>query len=498
MLRADGHRTAVTDDRWAKPGRLRFVGHTKRQGLVVVLLAAMLASALLVGPAPSAHAARGLTTGLIDDNLFTSSSRDLWLDRAEGARTGLIRVNVPWREVVASSPPQNPTNPGDPAYAAMSNVDATVAAAGARGFDVLLTVSSAPDWAEGPNEPAGATPGTWKPDARAFGQFGQMLATRYSGSYNGLPQVRYFEAWNEPNLSNYLSPQWAGTQLYSPVHYREMLNNFYFGVKSVQPGAKVLGGATAPFGDDYGQPFIPGKERMRPMVFLRRMFCLRDNLKPYSCPTKPHLDILSHHPVNIVKAPARPAANPDDVVVADFHKLGKALRAAEAGGKVVPGGFHPLWASEIWWYTNPPNPIGVPLQKEARWLEQGLYLLWKQGAQTVINYQIRDHPPDPNLEPRQQVTTGIFFQDGTKKPAYTAWRFPFVTHRTSTTNVGVWGKSPVAGLVRIQQRRQGQWQRVGTVTAHRNEVFTSSIVQRGHAYLRAKVGLNTSLSWYQN
>jgi hypothetical protein len=116
----------------------------------------------------------------------------------------------------------------------------------------------------------------------------------------------------------------------------------------------------------------------------------------------------------------------------------------------------------------------------------------------VINYQIRDNPPDPNLEPRQQVTTGIFFQDGTKKPAYTAWRFPFVTHRTSTTNVGVWGKSPVAGLVRIQQRRQGQWQRVGTVTAHRNEVFTSSIVQRGHAYLRAKVGLNTSLSWYQN
>jgi len=52
--------------------------------------------------------------------------------------------------------------------------------------------------------------------------------------------------------------------------------------------------------------------------------------------------------------------------------------------------------------------------------------------------------------------------------------------------------------VRIQQRSQGQWQTVGTLTATQNEVFTSSIAQSGHAYLRAKAGLSTSLSWYQN
>ena len=39
------------------------------------------------------------------------------------------------------------------------------------------------------------------------------------------------------------------------------------------------------------------------------------------CPTKPHLDILSHHPVNLLAGPTRPAPHPDEVFVADFHKL---------------------------------------------------------------------------------------------------------------------------------------------------------------------------------
>src|SRR4051812_33116479 len=198
----------------------------------------------------------------------------------------------------------------------MSNVDATVAAAAARGFDVLLTVSSAPDWAEGPGEPADATPGTWKPDASALGQFGQMLATRYSGAYDGLPQVRYFEAWNEPNLSNFLTPQWIGHTPFSPTHYRRMLNEFYAGVHRGQPGAKVIGGATAPFGDNSpDHPFYKGNPRLHPMVFLRRLFCLSDALKP-NCSAKPKLDILSHHPVNPRTAPTVAASNPDDVEVA--------------------------------------------------------------------------------------------------------------------------------------------------------------------------------------
>ena len=215
-----------------------------------------------------------------------------------------------------------------------------------------------------------------------------MLARRYSGNFRGLPRVRYFEAWNEPNLSSYLTPQWVGKRVSSSGLYRKMLNNFYAGVKRVQPHSKVIGGATAPFGDDVGHPLIPGSPRTRPLVFLRKLFCLKGSLKPSKCPTKPHLNVLSHHPVNVIASPENSAASPDDVLVADFHKLGKLLHAAERTGHVSPKKHHQLWATEIWWITKPPNNrIGVPVEKHARWLEQSLYLLWKQGARVVVNYR---------------------------------------------------------------------------------------------------------------
>ena len=46
-----------------------------------------------------------------------------------------------------------------------------------------------------------------------------------------LPRVRYWQPWNEPNLSYYLAPQWtrAGGRWVaaSPVIYRGLLNAVY-------------------------------------------------------------------------------------------------------------------------------------------------------------------------------------------------------------------------------------------------------------------------------
>ena len=39
------------------------------------------------------------------------------------------------------------------------------------------------------------------PDPAAFGAFARALAARFSGSFQGLPRIRYFQAWNEPNIS---------------------------------------------------------------------------------------------------------------------------------------------------------------------------------------------------------------------------------------------------------------------------------------------------------
>jgi hypothetical protein len=466
----------------------------KGMGARCVLAALALALlAMLVGSASAS--ARGLTTGFVDDEQFFGADTQAWLLRAKQDGSGIIRINVNWRGVT-STKPRNPTNPADPAYQ-MSVIDSLVQSVSARGMDVMLTAYSAPNFAEGSNPPRNVPDGSWKPDPKAFGQFGQMLAKRYSGNYGALPRVRYFEAWNEPNITTYLTPQWKGKKDYSPGLYRKLLNAFYSGVHSAQKGAKVIGGTTAPFGDDHGHPLQKGAPRVHPLTFLRKLFCLKSNNKPKKCPTKPKLDILSHHPVNIINSPTRSAKSPNDVEVADFHKIRSVMHAAERAHNVKPKGSHPLWATEVWWISQPPNRIGVPLQKHGRWLEQALYLLWKQGASAVINFEIRDWAYDPSLDPRGQPTTGVFLRNGTRKPAYTAWRFPFVTNRKSKKKVGVWGKAPESGKLQIQERSGGGWRTVKSLDAHGGKVFNTSLKLRGKADLRAQIGNDTSLVWPQ-
>jgi hypothetical protein len=455
-------------------------------GVVVTALAVLAA-------APGA-AARGLTTGLIDEEVLSSSDAT-WFDRAAGTEAGLVRINVYWRNVVGSRRPVAPTNPADPSYD-FGALDGAVSSAHSRGLDVLLTVLDAPGWATGKNRPNSVSPGAWKPDAKALGQFGQALATRYSGGFLGLPRVRYFEAWNEPNLTQYLAPQWKGKRAKGPDLYRNLLNSFYAGVHRGQGGARVVGGATGPFGDPRGHPLFKGQPRMRPLAFLRKLFCLKRNLKATKCHTKPHLDVLSHHPVNIINAPKRSARNPDDVEVADFHKIRQVLHAAQKHKTVQPGGNHPLWATEIWWLTDPPNRIGVPAKKAARWIEQSLYMLWKQGASAVVNYEIRD-PSLPSGDPRSAVTTGLFFHNGKKKPGYGTFRFPFVTHRKSKHRVGIWGKAPATGKLQVQRKGKKGWKKVKAVHAKRGKIFQTKVRQRGGATFRAKVGKATSMPWHQ-
>jgi hypothetical protein len=482
-----------------------------KRGLLALALVGVVAASIASTSAPAAGAAvsaRGLMTGFIDEQVFSSSdaqTRSQWMLRAKTAGSNLIRITVPWRQV-SPTKPLLPTNPGDSSYD-MSSIDAQVESAHALGLQVMLTTYLAPDWAEGPNRPAGAPTGTWMPNAKAFGDFGQMLATRYSGFYSpslapgapALPKVRYFEAWNEPNLTVFLAPQWVGNTPYSPRLYRGLLNEFYDGVHLVQPGDVVIGGGTAPFGDNSpDHPFVKGNPRMHPLVFFRKLFCLADDLKPVSCLTKPKLDVLSHHPVNIINAPTKPAPNPEDVEVADFHKLKTLLDAAERAGHITPAGNHPLWATEVWWLSNPPNPLGADLQTHAHWVEQALYMLWKQGASTVVQYEIRDPAYDPNIPARQQVTSGFYMNNGIRKPAYTAWRFPFVTHRETRTNVGVWGKSPATGTLKIQRSRPGGWQTIQTMSIKAGQVFTSSVRVSGPADLRGQITGVSSLPWHQN
>ena len=235
---------------------------------------------------------------------------------------------------------------------------------------------------------------------------------------------------------------------------------------------------------------------MPPVAFDRALFCLRDNarLTPTSCPDPPHLDALSHHPYGI-QGPLWHALNPDDAAVPDIFKLARVLYAAERAAHVEPAGPKQLWVTEISWDSSPPDPNGVPIAEQARWLEQSLYVLWRQGVDTVLWLQIVDSPPVPSYGTTYQA--GLYYLDGTAKPAAQAFRFPFVTRRLNRGKVQAWGRAPRGGGLVIEQQRRGRWVVLRRLRVRTDQVFGAVLPLRGRAVLRAQSDPDTSLPWTQ-
>lgn len=453
----------------------------RRLALGAIALASL--SALTV---PGTAFSRPLLTGFVGFGSQRGGSlaeANLWASRTRAAGARLTRLNVYWSAVAPSQRPAgfNPRNPGDPAYN-WSGIDSAVRVASSHGLRVYFTVLSAPSWAEGPNRPSNAAVGAWKPNPQALADFATALARRFSGGFRGLPRVNLFQAWNEPNFPDYLWPQWQNGSPVSAVHYRAMLNAFYRALNRVRPSAKVILGGTAPYGDR------PGGFRVPPVTFNRVLLCLNR-----SCPDPPRFDIFDHHPINLVGGPLDHASSPLDIATPDMGRLIRVLRSAER--RRLPGGRHPVWVTELWWDTNPPDRTEptVPLRVQARWIQLGFNVLWRQGVQAVTLLQARDSRRTTDFA----SATGIFFKDGRKKPSYHAFRFPFVTRRTSAGIVSAWGKPPRNGRVRIQQRRRGGWRTIRRVSGSGTRPFVVRLRIRGGATLRARSATATSLPWRQ-
>ena len=453
----------------------------------------LLSLALCVGAvfaaAPTLEAASARFMTGMSGSEFTSpdaAARSHWLDQTRAAGAKIVRINVFWRRVVAWQP-TDPASPSDPAYN-FEALDGAVTDAAARDIDVLLTLYEAPDFAEGPGRPGSAPVGTWKPDPDQYAAFARAVATRYSGSFLGLPHVRYYQAWNEPNLTNYITPQWDGGSPFAATHYRRMLNSFEAAVHGVRGDNVVVTAGTAPFGDP------AGGSRIRPLRFWREVLCLRKvdgKLEGKRCPDEARFDTLAHHPIQTSGGPRRSAINPDDATTPDFKYVVQTLRRAEKLNKVA-GGRHRVWATEIWWQSDPPDSQdGVPLKRHAEWSEESLYLLWKQGADAVINLMVRDGPGDPQTS----IDAGLFFHDGTAKPAFTAWRFPFVVDRGQPGRATAWGIAPIGGEFEIERMSSGGWKTIERGAAKAGRVFTEKLRADTGERLRVKIAHETSLVW---
>jgi hypothetical protein len=239
---------------------------------------------------------------------------------------------------------------------------------------------------------------------------------------------------------------------------------------------------------------------MRPLLFWRTALCLKDNkhLSPVKHCKAAKFDVLAHNPINTSGGPNRSALDPDDVSTSDLHNLVTVLRAAERAHKVKPGGHHPVWATELWWESSPPDPAEVnpSLKNQAVWYAYSLYSLWKQGASMVLLLQVQDAPYNGNPgRDNDNYQSGVFTVDGKPKPSAAAMRFPFVAVRQAKSRVVLWGIAPRSGKLTVTQK--GKKNALAHIKARAGSVFNKDIHLRGKGrqVLRATVAGEKSRNW---
>ena len=467
-----------------------------------VALAAFTAAAL---PATSS----AMRLGFTDERtlqLGSATNAGAGLTNARTAGASIWRFQLSWREIAPTQPPSLAAA-RDPGWAGYrwTRTDEHVRRLAAARLRPLPFVFGAPAWAEGSGRPAASTTipvGVWKPNAAAYGAFAVAVAKRYSGTYPDpanpgatLPAITTWQAWNEPNLSVDISPQWVRKNgrwaPESPRIYRALLNAFYTGVKSVNPKATVVTAGTGPYGDlDEGDP------RMMPVRFWRELLCVSSAKVPKAkkCP-KVSFDAIAHHPYPI-GPPRRTARNADDAVVPDVKKITRLLPAATRRGTVRPAGAKPLWITEISWDSRP-DPDGLSLEQQATYLQGALYVLYQQGADVVTWFNLRDQAPTPSYAATYQ--SGIYLRGSTPaedvaKPSLTAFRFPFTAYRTRGV-ARLWGMAPAGGAVTIQARQGDRWVTAARLRAAGNRIFTGRLRVGQGVSLRAVSNTDTSLVW---
>ena len=437
----------------------------------------------LAAGAPAAPAARpaSFQTGIFDPVFLDADPavRTQWLGQTRRLNGSVVRIDAVWSRIAPSVRPEGFTadDPAAPAYR-WGSLDHAVREAHAAGLKVMLTVYGTPRWAEGPSRPASAPPGSWRPDAEAYGAFALALARRYSGSFSPdgiapLPAVYYWQAWNEPNLSRLLSPQWvdgSGRWVASAARqYRMLLRAFSRAVRSVRRRNRVVTAGTAPYGDP------PGGMRTRPLAFWRIALCSNRA----RCRSVPRFSFLSHHPYS-VGGPLGTTYSRDDASVADMHRLARLLRRPGLRGRR-------LWVTEFSWDSSPPDPHGVPARRHARWVAAGLHVLYRQGVAAVLWTRVVDQEPKPSYAATNQ--SGLFLRTGEAKPAARAFAFPLSALRVRG-RIEVWGRAPQRGTVLLQRRGRT----IRRVRTRADGTFLVRLRGRGGARLRAVQGSARSVT----
>jgi hypothetical protein len=354
------------------------------------------------------------------------------------------------RAAAGQRPRFDATDPA--AYPGFAPYDDVVRRATDKGFRVLLDLGpDAPRWATADGAPLGPETGNREPDPREFARFAAAVGRRYSGDFEGLPQVEWYSLWNEPNHHFFLKPNEDAPRL-----YREMVAAALPALRDAAgDGAQVLVGETAPIRR-------PGTV-LGPRDFFQRWLCLDDGFRP--APDEPgcrgfrgfDVDGYAHHPYGPT---SRTPAHADIVSLLVIRRLGRYLDRAAAAGR-LPARL-PIYSTEFGLQSNPPDPTArIALADQAALLNEKEEQSYRYPRlASFAQYLLYDDPPREGATPEQVWSgfqTGLRFAGGEAKPAYDAYRFPIVVQRSRGADVRIWGRvRPGEGAREVQlQRRRG-------------------------------------------
>lgn len=461
---------------------------------VAALLSAGAASGAAI-PTPGILPSHPFATGVYLDEPDVVAS-PLAYSRVAAAGASVARILVPWVDIAPKELPTswNPSDPADPNYD-WSSLDQEVKLAVAHGLQPLLTVLEAPSWAQtGTPVPA---PNSRLPDPAAFAQFATAAAERYGGAFQGLPRVRYWQGWNEPNISLYLVPQLTNGKPVSPAWYRSMLNAFAAAVHGVHADNVVVAAGLAPFRDNTTEVMQQNKD-WGPLSFMRELLCLSQSLRP-TCSDPVSFDVWAQHPYTS-GGPTHDAVLPNDVSLGDLSKVTNVLNAAIKYGHIRSNGRPRFWVTEFSWDTKPPDPQGVPALLARRWTAEALYRMWTNGISLVTWLMLRDDPPTTSY-----LQSGLYY-DGSSvatdrpKPLLAAFRFPVVGLQTGQ-GIYVWGRTPAGrrGSVVVQWRSGGGgWRRLAVVGTDQYGIFQATYAIPFSGWVRATLpGTSTASPPFQ-
>ncbi len=443
-------------------------------GMFRLALPGLLMLAVLGTAASTASAARPFSTGVTVPDV--GNQEQLGYDRIEAAGASFTRVGAIWSAVAPKTEPTSwdPANPADPNYD-WTNTDAIIQRAVAAGLTPLVQVFSAPSWAERCQEVGS---GICNPDPVEFARFSAAAAKRYNGDFEGLPRVRFWEPWNEPNLFSSFLPQYNGKKKVSPDLYRGLLNRFSGAVKDVNAGNVVVAGGLSPLG---------GEGALAPLDLARRLLCMEGRRKPRpikGCDHKARFDIWATNPYT-TGGPTHESYGLDDVQLGDLPEVSKLLRAAKASGKIRTNSKKvAFWVTEFSWDSSPPDPGGVPMGLLTRWTAEAMFRSWQAGVSNFFWLTLRDWARPDGLKYSQTIDAGLWFRgptlaDDRPKRVLNAFRFPFVAF-TKPKGISVWGRTPdgEAGKVTLTYRRGKLKKRIDVVKADRHGVFRTQVKTR--------------------